>query len=282
MKVLTVVGVFALAAHTALAQAPQKARTAPRDLKTILFDVGNSMGMFRGLKYQDSIVTMEVWGAGTVTVAGQVSQVANYRASINYVYPGLREDFTLAAPGAPAQREIRVVNQTFAWDETDRGMNGTPVPGAVRQRLVQLWSTPIGVVKAAAVAGDKVKVSNEGVVTVLSFPLPAPVGDVTMRATVRTSRDLLVLRHDLALPGLVGTYIERVETLGGVVSDTTYSEYGDWNWDDYKADVFVPRHIVQRRTDGVVWDLRVTNTNTYNPYVIMPVPENVRKAGASR
>jgi hypothetical protein len=157
-------------------------------------------------------------------------------------------------------------------------MNSTPAPGSVRERLVQIWSTPIGAVKAATAAGDKVKVNVEGGSTVLRFPLPAPVGDVTVKATLSTGRDLLVLRHELALPGLVGTYIARVETLGGVVTDTTYSEYGDWNWDDYKADVMVPRRIVQKRADGTMWDLRVTNTNTYNPYVVMPVPQNVRKA----
>jgi hypothetical protein len=57
----------------------------------------------------------------------------------------------------------------------------------------------------------------------------------------------------------------------------TYSDYGDWN-DDAKADVFLPRHIVQKKNGGIEFDLTLEHTNTYNPYVIMPVPENVSKA----
>jgi hypothetical protein len=74
---------------------------------------------------------------------------------------------------------------------------------------------------------------------------------------------------------LVGTYIVRVETAGAVVTDTTYAEYGDWNWDDYKADIMLPRRMTRKHGDTTL-ELVTVNTNTYNPYVIMPVPENVK------
>jgi hypothetical protein len=90
----------------------------------------------------------------------------------------------------------------------------------------------------------------------------------------------LLKTHPLALPGLVGTYIVRVETSGGVTTDTTYAEYGDWNPQDYQSDVMLPRRIVQKRAGGTVLDLTVTETNTYNPYVVMPVPETVMKQTA--
>jgi hypothetical protein len=89
----------------------------------------------------------------------------------------------------------------------------------------------------------------------------------------------MVEPHELAFPGIVGTYILRAETLGGVVSDTTYAEYGEWNWDDYRSDVMLPRRMVQRRADGTVLDLTIRETNTYNPYVVMPVPDAVRAGG---
>jgi hypothetical protein len=110
---------------------------------------------------------------------------------------------------------------------------------------------------------------------VLTFPLPAPADDVTVTATVRRDASLLARPNEQALKTLTGTYLVRVETSGAVVSDTTYAEYGDWNWDDYKADIMLPRRMTRRQGDMAL-ELMTVNTNTYNPYVVMPVPENVR------
>ena len=41
----------------------------------------------------------------------------------------------------------------------------------------------------------------------------------------------------------------RVETTGAVVTDTTYAEYGDWNWDDYQADIMLPRRMTRKQGD---------------------------------
>jgi hypothetical protein len=64
------------------------------------------------------------------------------------------------------------------------------------------------------------------------------------------------------------------------VMTTTYSEYGDLNEKDYKADVFFPARIVQTVDGQTVLDLTIQKTNTYNPYIIVPVPESVEKAAA--
>src|SRR5688500_19583029 len=60
-----------------------------------------------------------------------------------------------------------------------------------------------------------------------------------------------------------GTYVVRVETVGSVVTDTSYAEYGDWNWDDYQADILLPRRMTRKQGDTTL-DLVTTNTNTYN------------------
>jgi hypothetical protein len=39
-----------------------------------------------------------------------------------------------------------------------------------------------------------------------------------------------------------------------------------------------PRHIVEKRNGMVVADITTQRTNTYNPYVVMPVPANVKAA----
>ena len=78
-------------------------------------------------------------------------------------------------------------------------------------------------------------------------------------------------------------HVDRVVTrLGEVVTETTYADYGDWNDKAYKADILFPRRLIQKRAGITLLDLTVTKTNTYNPYVIMPVPDTIQKsAGGS-
>ena len=242
------------------------------DVKTLLFELANSMGMLRGLQQEDSILTLEHWAKGTMTVGQQKFDLPEYRLSANYSVPGIRIDFRRQAPGGQAQRQIEVVAGASAWNETERGRNATASRDRVKERLVYLWTTPMGVVKAARMAGAKATVKAAGNATVLSFPLPAPADDVTLNATVRRDASLLV-PDEAALKTLVGTYVARVETVGPVVTETTYAEYGDWNWDDYQADILLPRRMTRKQGDTTL-DLVTTNTNTYNPYVVMPVPDN--------
>ena len=49
----------------------------------------------------------------------------------------------------------------------------------------------------------------------------------------------------------------------------------DWNGDDYLSDVQFPKRITQKRGGNTVLDLTIQKTNTYNPYVVMPVPAGV-------
>jgi hypothetical protein len=262
---------------TVPARAAQRAAlqdNAP-DVKTLVFELANSMGMLRGLQQEDSILTLEHWAKGTMIVGQQRFDLPEYRVSINYAVPGMRVDYRRQAPGGQPQRQIDVVSGASAWNETDRGRNATAARDKVKERLVHLWTTPMGVVKAARAAGARATVKTAGAATLLSFPLPAPADDVTVNATVRRDASLAV-SDEAALKTLVGTYLVRVETTGAVVTDTTYAEYGDWNWNDYQADIMLPRRIVRKEGDMTL-ELMTTNTNTYNPYVVMPVPGNVRQ-----
>jgi hypothetical protein len=209
-----------------------------------------------------------------MTVGQQRFEVPEYRLSVNYAVPGMRVDFRRQAPGGQPQRQIDVVSGAAAWNETDRGRNATAARDRIKERLVYLWTTPMGIVKAARAAGPRATVRTAGGATILSFPLPAPADDVTVNATARRDASLVV-PDDAALKTLVGTYIVRVETSGAVVTDTTFAEYGDWNWDDYQADIMLPRRTVRKQGDTTL-ELMTTNTNTYNPYVVMPVPENLK------
>jgi hypothetical protein len=260
-----VTGLAARGASSTDAQVAPKAPGAPEP-KIVLYHAANALGILRGLRQEDSITTTEYWATGTMTAGGQAYKVTGYHASINYSVPGMRVDLTRTGPNGQPQRQIHVVSGTFAWNETRPGMNATPALEAASERLVQFWTTPMGVVKAAMAAGASAKVTVEGAVTVLTFPLPAPLASTTVKATLNA-------QYQTA----------RVETrLNNILTETTYSDYGDWNDADYKADVMMPRHIVQKQSGVTVLDLLITRTSTYNPYVVMPVPENVEKTAAAQ
>jgi hypothetical protein len=272
---LFVPGVIATGVLSVSTRAQQRAAGQENsDIKGILFQLADSMGMLRGMQQEDSILTLEHWLKGTMTVGQQRFDVPEYRMSINYSVPGMRTDFRRQAAGGQAQRQIEVVSGTAAWNEADRGKGATAARDKVKERLVYLWTTPMGIVKAAGNAGAKATFKTTGDTTVLSFPLPAPADDVTVNVTAKRDGSLVV-PDEAALKTLVGTYITRVETTGAVVTDTTYAEYGDWNWEDYQADIMLPRRVTRKHGDTTL-ELMTVNTNTYNPYVIMPVPENVK------
>ena len=254
------------------AQPRAAAPALAEDVRSVLFELGNSMGMLRGLQQQDSIITLEHWAAGTVTMGQQKFDVPEYRMSVNYAVPGMRVDFKVNTPRGPT-RYVQVVSGTASWNESEPGRNPMPVQDA-KGRLVMLWTTPMGVVKAATAAGANAKLSTSGGTTTLSFPLPAPASDVTATATLRRDASL-VASNPAALKTLVGTYIVSVKTTGAVTAEATYAEYGDWNWDDYKSDIMLPRRMTWKGFDQTL-ELTTKNTNTYNPYVVMPVPPNVK------
>ena len=182
---------------------------------------------------------------------GRSYPLEKFRVSINYSVPGMRVD--LARSGG---REVRVVAGKYAWNEDTPGGRATPMPAMVGERLLDLWMTPIGFAKAAAESG-KTRVAIEG--TSLT---------VTTEAAGATAKAILNALYEP----------ERIEVrLGTSVIEYSYTEYGDWN-DNAKADVFLPKHIVQKRDGVVILDLTVEHTNTYNPYVIMPVPAGVSAA----
>ena len=68
-----------------------------------------------------------------------------------------------ASGGAP-QHTIQTVREKYAWNESEIGAGlepgkgtATPAMADLKDRLLQLWILPYGVVKAAIAAGDKTK-----------------------------------------------------------------------------------------------------------------------------
>jgi len=237
-------------------QAPSTSATPTTDVKKVIETMQDNLGMLRGMQRNDSINRIEMWGTnGTKAVNGRPVTLSTWKVSLNFTMNGMRFDYTPQG----GQRTIEVVSDKFAWNEETPGGKATPMPAALQERQVQLILTPIGMAKAAKAAGDAAKVAVAGGVTTLTFP----AAGATITATLNK-------------------YMEPVKAearYGTTLLTVTYDQYGDWN-DDAKADVYLPKHIVQTQNGMTVLDLTVTNTNTYNPYVIMPIPASV-KGGAA-
>ncbi len=241
------------------AQGRGRGGAAPDQLKQTLYDMADSIGMLRNPAEVDRLGSMNYWATGTVVSNGQTCKVVDYKASVNWLLKGMRVDYK--CEGAP-QRHVEVVRDTYAWNETEPGKGGTPAPAAYTDRALMLWTLPAGAIKTANEAGAAAKVTTENGKTVVTYPIAALKADVK-----------LTLNKD--------NRIEQVESrMGGVTTVTTYEEYGDWNGADYLSDVMFPKHIVQKRGNMTIADLTIVKTNTYNPYVIMPVPDGVK--GATR
>lgn len=270
-----------LAAEAKRAQLKNPPLTTAPDVKTTLYRIGDALGMLRGTEERDSIITMDWRGTGTMTVGGQSCR-GNYRGQVRYNVPAMRTDFACAqADGKPGTRSVQVVAGALAWNETAPGVGGTPALDTVTDRLVQLWSLPHAVYKAAVLAGTNTKVTLEGGIVYVTYPLPAPLNG-TARVALNTT-DAIELTMDSGEKYQLSYWVDRVEMrVGNVVTETTYADYAELNEPDYRSEVLFPRHVVQKRGGVTLLDLTVERTNTYNPYVVMPVPSNVKNAAPQR
>ena len=261
-----------------------------QDAQAVIKNAEYALGMIRGPQRIDAINTIEYWGTGFTYAFGQAyhpgsawpAYKATYHASLSYAVPAMRIDLTRSNPDGPIQgggglplagpqRLIQVVSGKFAWNESVPGAGfvpGTtaaPAPEAAGERMLQLWSLPFGALKMAAKAGSAAKVSNEEGSTVLTFPLSAPLEGITMKVTLNAKNQ-----------------VEGVETrtndpvLGDMLTETTYSDYKDIS--EITTDIPFPTHIVQKQGGFPLLDLTITKTDTNNPYVVFPVPDNVEKA----
>ncbi len=240
------------------------------------------MGMLRGLYEVDGVAALEIKKAtGTVRVDGQTCTLANYRASINYWLPGMRAQYSCTTPDGRMRKAIEVVSGKFAWDEDIAGAEliagkgtATPKPNALTERLIRIWSGPQGAAKAAAAAGANLKVTMEGGKTVATYAIPGVAGAVARATLTNGANDDVPCSSYCA---------ERVEVRqGSVVTEFLYSNYADYNEPLNKIDAWYPGRVIEKRDGVTILDLTIVETETGNPYVVMPVPESVRKGSATR
>jgi hypothetical protein len=281
-------------AVVAASSAPSAQQPPTTDLKQVLFRMAGGgggfrnplgLGLLRGNQNEDSVLAVEFWATGamrevTAKTIGPQVQLKSVYGQIGYDFPGMRLDITRV----DGQREIQVVSALYAWNEIDKiggGLQpgwGSAVPAmdTVSERLLRLWITPIGLYKAAATAAPKAQVTLENGAVVLTFPFTNGKPMVTTNVVVGQleGTPVKVTLDALYRPARVELRFQNR------LHVATYSGYGDLNEADYKSDVYTPARITHTIDGQTVLDLTVQKTNTYNPYILMPVPENVQKAAS--
>jgi hypothetical protein len=263
---------------------------ADKDAKAVLYNWASHMGMLRGVEEHELAVSLEYQGNGTMQVEGQPCTLKKYRVSSNYQTQGQRTQIECTRANGQTYSNIEVVNGAYAWNEDIPGAEivegkgkATPMPAAVQERLVRLWASPQGAVKAAmAGAGiglmamdrdlgrilqagtntiGQTTVAWEGNKPVVTYPVPGVAG-----ATAKATLDNRYM-------------VERVVvTQGSTTTEFVYSDYQDWNNPLNKIEAYYAGKITERRNGTVLRDVTTVETETGSVYVVMPVPASVRAA----
>lgn len=262
-------------AATVLTMVFTVATSHAQDAKAVLAAAQEAMGTAL-------LGNMQFTATGSMHVVGQSpeppsapSKVTRYRLDIDYMIPAMRMDVERIGP-AP-ERQIQTVTGSLGWTMADlNGSNAAVVP--IGDRVLQIWTSPHGVIKAAEKAGSNLNVAVEKTasgrnVTVLTFP----AADSMIKATLDAANR-----------------VERVETRtskggpAGVVIETAYSGYKDAKQisatpvhpEDLTGVVF-PTRIVSTQGGRPLLDLTVTSARP-NAYMVFPIPANIKSAQGAK
>jgi glyoxylase-like metal-dependent hydrolase (beta-lactamase superfamily II) len=212
--------------------------------------------------------SIEYSGSGTQYAFGQAPrpgapwprfEAKTYTVAVDYQTPAMRLDMVRAQgehpphggggqPFAGDQRTVTVVSGKHAW--TEGGAQPVANPGAVGDRLRDVWLTPHGVIKAALASGATAN-GNQIALTL-------------------EGRDVKVTLNDENLVEKV-EYLTTNSVVGDVPVEITYSDYADY------AGTRFPTHIVEKQDGFDTLDITVRDVRP-NAAVALEVPANVAQA----
>ena len=212
--------------------------------------------------------TIEYSGSGSQFAFGQAAspggrwprfEAKTYAVAVDYQTPAMRVEMLRAQgehppqggggqPFAGDQRTIQVVSGTHAW--TEGGAQPAANPGAVSDRLRQVWLTPHGVIKAAltsgaTASGNLISLNIEG-------------------------REVKVTLNDQHLVDRV-EYLTSNSVVGDVPVEITYSNYADYGGTKF------PTRIVEKQDGFETLDLTIKDVKP-NAAVSLAVPATVAQA----
>ena len=257
------------------------------------------MGMLRSGAESELVKTLDYHGAsGTIQVDGAPCTLTKYRVQANYQVPGWRTQYECVRANKQKYSNVETVSGTYAWDEDIPGAElvpgkgkATPRPAALDERLIRLWASPQGAVKAAIAGAAGLPVSQSfgqnpavllerqekagakatttlmwqadkaGEKAVLTFPIPGVEGAMATATLTNYLPDSVVV------------------TRGTDKTEFVYGKFADWNNPLFKIEALYAGTILERKNGTTVRNVTTKVTEIGQIYVIMPVPESVRKAG---
>jgi len=222
----------------------------------------------------DVVNTMEFDASGTADDGGRAVPV-HYHVALGYNPAAMRVTMTPAGSGGAAEPTIHTVREPYAWNESEVGAGlvpgqgtATPAMADLRDRLLELWTLPYGVVKAALAAGERTTVRRARGATVVTVPLSGALAGITLEATLDANN-----------------LVTRVETrpdnaaLTNLATQTDYADYADRG--EVLTDIVSPGHITRRRGGRTVLDIDVDTWEANNLYLVFPVPPNITATAAA-
>jgi hypothetical protein len=266
-----------------------------KDLKSVLFNWTWHMGMLRSGAESELIKTLDYHAeSGTIQVDGQPCTLTKYRVQANYQVPGYRTQIECTRANGQKYSNVETVSGEYAWDEDIPGAElvpgkgkATPKQSALEERLIRLWASPHGAPKAAiaaaaglppsqsfgqnpAVVLDKQTAAGakgtttltwQGEKAVLTFPIPGVAGAMATATLNNYLPETVVVTH------------------GANKTEFVYGGFADFNNPLFKIEALYAGTIVERRNGTVVRNVKSKLTEIGQIYVVMPVPDSVRKAG---
>ena len=251
---LAIAGFLALAGAACSQQTPlQKAAALLNvdNVKTVQF-IGSGKNFSVGQNYTSS----DPWPPVTVK---------SYTGLINYETNSARVELVRemgavmprggGAPFFGEQRQVQVVSGDYAWNVPPMpGAPAAPAPDAAPERMLAIWSTPTGFVKAAMANNATTKPNGTG--TDVAFTVG---GKYKMEGTINADGQVEKVR----------TWIDH-PIVGDMLIETTYSDYKDFG-----GGVTRPSHLVVTQDGFPSLDLTISAI-TANPAVDITVPDNVK------
>src|SRR5262245_55334841 len=256
VTIVATIGVLALAASALTARQAdplQKAADAMgvAKIKTLQF-TGSGANFSVGQNYTPK----DPWPRVTVK---------SYTASINYDTASARVELVRemgavmprggGAPFFGEQRQVQVVSGDYAWNVPPMpGAPAAPNPDAAPERMLAIWSTPTGFVKAAM--ANNATTTPNGTSTNVSFTVG---GKYKMNGTINADGQVEKVR----------TWFDQ-PIVGDMLVETTYSDYKDFG-----GGVVRPSHLVVTQDGFPSLDLTLTSI-TPNAAADITVPDNVK------
>jgi len=262
ITILTIAGVLALVLSALAAQQPSAVQTAADALGT---------AKIKTLQFTGSGANFSVGQNFTPNQPWPRVPVKNYTASINYDTGSMRLELLRemgpvmprggGAPFFGEQRQVQVVSGNYAWNVPPPPANApagaapppAATPDAQLERMLALWATPQGFVKAAGANNATARNARGG--TEVSFTVG---GKYKMTGTISARGQVEEVQAWIDHP-----------IVGDMLVETTYTGYKDF------GGVMFPSRIVQTQDGYPSLDLTISAVNA-NPAVNITVPDSVR------